>query len=152
VVDVLPILGVCLGHQAIAAALGGKIVRAPEPMHGRASLVRHDSDPIFAGLPDLLRVGRYHSLAVDRRSLPDSLRIIAAAEDRSVMAIRHVARPIYGLQFHPESILTENGLGMIGNFLQCAGIESARRSEVSTDQKQGEISPTLSPTNVPFYY
>ncbi|UUO04419.1 aminodeoxychorismate/anthranilate synthase component II [Blastopirellula sp. J2-11] len=150
--ETLPILGVCLGHQAIAAALGGNIIRSAEPMHGRSSIIRHDQDPLFAGMPDSIRVGRYHSLTVEPKSLPTSLRTIAAAEDRSIMAIRHLTRPVYGLQFHPESILTEQGFAMIGNFLQSAGIAAKRKITATKDQAILTSTPNLSPTNVPFYY
>lgn len=150
--DVTPILGVCLGHQAIAVALGGQVVRSQEPMHGRSSIIRHDQDPLFAGLPDSIRVGRYHSLVVEPKSLPTSLRTIAAAEDRSIMAIRHLTRPVYGVQFHPESILTEQGFSIIGNFLRSAGIAVQLKNAATAGQTVSTTTPILSPTNVPFYF
>lgn len=111
-----PLLGVCLGHQAIAEAFGAAVVRAPEPMHGRTSAVRHDADGLFAGLPDGVVVGRYHSLAIDQTSLPDDLVITARADD-VIMGIRHRDLPIVGVQFHPESILTDGGHRMLANWL-----------------------------------
>lgn len=142
-VETIPILGVCLGHQTIAQALGGTIVRSAEPMHGRSSIVRHDHDPLFAGMPDSIRVGRYHSLIVEPRSLPKTLRTIAAAEDRSIMAIRHQTRPTYGVQFHPESILTEQGFALIGNFLKCAGIAAQRSEEAAVDCPSDRLPPDV---------
>ncbi|TWT34463.1 anthranilate synthase component II [Blastopirellula retiformator] len=150
-VDTTPMLGVCLGHQTIAQALGGKVIRAAEPMHGRSSVVRHDHDPLFAGMPDSIRVGRYHSLTVELKSLPTCLRTIAAAEDRQIMAVRHVTRPVYGVQFHPESILTEQGFAMIGNFLRGVGIEAHMHSEIASDAPPS-VPPDFAPQDVPFYY
>ncbi|MCC9608146.1 aminodeoxychorismate/anthranilate synthase component II [Blastopirellula sp. JC732] len=146
-----PMLGVCLGHQTIAQALGGKVVRSFEPMHGRASIIRHDHDPLFAGMPDSIRVGRYHSLIVEQKTLPTCLRTIAAAEDRSIMAFRHLTRPVYGVQFHPESILTEQGFAMIGNFLKTVEIEARMRSNVPSDAAPS-TPPDQFSTDVPFYY
>jgi anthranilate synthase/aminodeoxychorismate synthase-like glutamine amidotransferase len=113
----LPILGVCLGHQTIAAALGGTIVRAPEPIHGRASCIHHDEQGLFASLPNPLRGCRYHSLVVDEATLPNCLHVTARTDDGTVMAIRHRTLPVVGLQFHPESILTECGEVMLAAFL-----------------------------------
>jgi anthranilate synthase component 2/para-aminobenzoate synthetase component 2 len=121
----LPILGVCLGHQTIAAALGGRIVRAREPMHGRASTITHDSRGIFAGLPNPLAVGRYHSLVVDEASLPAELTVTARADDDTIMALAHRDHPVFGVQFHPESILTEGGFEMLAGFLRLAGLPTA---------------------------
>jgi anthranilate synthase/aminodeoxychorismate synthase-like glutamine amidotransferase len=117
-----PILGVCLGHQAIAAALGGRVVRARQPMHGRASLVRHNGRGVFWQLPNPLRAGRYHSLVVDPRSIPDCLEVTATTEDGIVMAVQHRSHAVAGLQFHPESILTESGHAMLRNFLVSANV------------------------------
>jgi anthranilate synthase/aminodeoxychorismate synthase-like glutamine amidotransferase len=117
---VLPILGVCLGHQTIAAALGGNVVRAKEPVHGRASLVRHSGQGIFSGLPSPLTVGRYHSLVVEEQSLPPDLVVTARTEDGVVMAIAHSRHPVVGVQFHPESILTRGGYELLANFLRLA--------------------------------
>lgn len=118
----VPILGVCLGHQALAAALGGQIIRAPEPVHGRTSLIHHDGGRLFEGLANPLRATRYHSLIVDEATLPASLRITARTTDGLPMALEHASWPAYGVQFHPESILTEAGHRLLANFLRIAGI------------------------------
>lgn len=118
----LPILGVCLGHQVIAEALGGRVVRAGEPVHGRASLVYHDGRGVFAGLPSPISACRYHSLVVDEHSLPESLEVAARTADGAVMAICHRRLPLVGLQFHPESILTDHGYAILTAFLRQAGI------------------------------
>jgi anthranilate synthase component II len=114
----VPMLGICLGHQVIAEALGGRIVRAAEPIHGRACRVRHDGRGIFAGLPEVITAARYHSLVVDEGSLPECLEVSARADDGSVMALRHRRLPLVGLQFHPESILTELGYPLLAAFLR----------------------------------
>jgi anthranilate synthase component 2 len=118
----IPILGVCLGHQAIAEAYGGRIVRAARVMHGKTSRIVHDGSGMFKGVPSPLRVMRYHSLVAERTSLPDSLRIVAVAEDdpREVHAVHHVAHPVWGVQFHPESIMTEHGKDLLAGFLRVA--------------------------------
>ncbi len=118
----LPILGVCLGHQAIGAALGGRIVRAARLMHGKASRVTTDGRGIYAGLPGRFDVIRYHSLVIERESLPASLTVTSTSEDGEIMGVRHrelaaTATPLEGVQFHPESILTEHGHAMLKNFL-----------------------------------
>jgi anthranilate synthase/aminodeoxychorismate synthase-like glutamine amidotransferase len=118
----IPTLGVCLGHQAIAAALGGSVVRAHEPVHGQASLVRHCGAGLFEGLPNPLQVGRYHSLLIDQATLPHDIEVTAATEDGVIMAIAHARRPLVGVQFHPESILTECGYELLANFLRLARI------------------------------
>jgi anthranilate synthase/aminodeoxychorismate synthase-like glutamine amidotransferase len=118
----IPMLGVCLGHQAIAAALGARIVRAPEPMHGRISEVFHDGQGVFTGLPNPLAGCRYHSLVVDGDGLPERLVVSARTADGVVMAIRHRQRPITGLQFHPESILTAVGYELLAGFLRQGGL------------------------------
>ncbi|MEW4453652.1 aminodeoxychorismate/anthranilate synthase component II [Bremerella sp. JC817] len=117
----VPILGVCLGHQAIVAALGGNVVRAAAPMHGRSSPITHDEGKLFAGLPSPFAVGRYHSLIAERSSLPDCLRIDAETDDGTIMAVSHVEWPLVGVQFHPESVLTDHGYAMLANFLRFAG-------------------------------
>lgn len=117
----VPILGVCLGHQSIAAALGGRVIRAPEPVHGRASRVLHDGTRLFEGLPSPLTVGRYHSLVAEAATLPPVLGVTARTDDGLVMAIEHESHPTWGVQFHPESILTEGGHALIANFLRLAG-------------------------------
>ena len=124
----LPMLGVCLGHQALAEALGGRVIRAPAPVHGRASAIRHDGRGVFAGLPSPFRGARYHSLAVDEATLPDCLEAAAHSDDGLLMAIRHRELPLVGLQFHPESILTEHGYALLAAFLRLAGIEPSDHS------------------------
>jgi anthranilate synthase/aminodeoxychorismate synthase-like glutamine amidotransferase len=116
----IPILGVCLGHQAIAAALGGRVVRARAPMHGRASDVFHDGQGIFAGLPNPLAACRYHSLVVDEATLPACLSVTARTADHTIMAIGHRRLPVAGVQFHPESILTADGSALLAGFLRLA--------------------------------
>ena len=118
----MPILGVCLGHQAIAAALGGRIVRAAEPVHGRTSQIHHAGISLFEGAPQPLTVGRYHSLIVDEATLPDCLEITARTARGTIMALAHRQYPVLGVQFHPESILTECGFLLLANFLKLAGI------------------------------
>lgn len=113
----VPILGVCLGHQAIGAAYGARIVRLPEPVHGRASAVRHDRTDLFKGLPLPFEAGRYHSLAVERASMPPCLLVTAEAEDGTVMGLRHASHPARGVQFHPESILTPDGSAIVRNWM-----------------------------------
>ena len=111
------ILGVCLGHQAIIEAFGGKVTYAKELMHGKQSVVKKKKNaPVFAGIPENVKVARYHSLAGDKDSLPECLKVIASTEDGEIMAVKHVDRPIYGFQFHPESVLTEYGMEMLNNF------------------------------------
>ena len=118
----IPILGVCRGHQAIAAAFAGRIVRAPEPMHGRASTVFHDGRGVFDGLPSPLVAARYHSLVVSGRDLPSEFEVSARTAGGVIMAIRHRSHPVVGLQFHPESILSEPGYTVLGGFLRLAGL------------------------------
>src|SRR6266513_6481673 len=115
-----PILGVCLGHQAIGAAYGAGIVRAGRPMHGKASQIHHDGSGLFAGLPNPFSAARYHSLVLSRSGLPDDLRVTASAEDGEIMAVEHVRHPEIGLQFHPESVLTEYGYVLLDRFLHGA--------------------------------
>jgi len=113
----VPVLGVCLGHQAIGALYGGDVVRAPHVMHGKTSTITHDGRGVFTGLPNPFTATRYHSLVVERDSVPDVLEITAESEDGLVMGLRHREFPIEGVQFHPESILTESGHDLLGNFL-----------------------------------
>jgi anthranilate synthase component II len=113
----LPILGVCLGHQAIGAAFGGKVVRARQVMHGKTDLLHHTGVGVFKGLPNPYTITRYHSLAIERASLPDCLEVIAWTEDNEIMGVRHKEFDIEGVQFHPESILTEHGHQVLQNFL-----------------------------------
>jgi anthranilate synthase/aminodeoxychorismate synthase-like glutamine amidotransferase len=113
----VPTLGVCLGHQSIGQVFGGDVVRAPQVMHGKTSTVTHSNEGVFAGLNPKLTVTRYHSLIVDRESIPDALEITAESEDGIVMGLRHREFPIEGVQFHPESVLTDSGHAMLKNFL-----------------------------------
>ncbi len=113
----LPILGVCLGHQSIGQIFGGKVVRAPEPVHGKPIEIIHDGKTIFAGLDNNFQAGRYHSLIVERETLPDCLEISAASPDNLIMGLRHKTYKIEGVQFHPESILTPEGKKLLRNFL-----------------------------------
>jgi len=113
----VPVLGVCLGHQCIGQLYGGEVVRAPRVMHGKTSTISHDGDGVFAGLPNPITATRYHSLVVERASVPDQLVVSAETEDGLVMGLRHLDLPIEGVQFHPESILTESGHALLRNFL-----------------------------------
>ncbi len=121
----LPILGVCLGHQSIGAALGGQIVRAPKPMHGKTSVIRHDGRGVYAGLPERFNVIRYHSLVIEPETLPPGLAVSASTDDGVIMGVRHrelaaTAAPLEGVQFHPESLLSEHGHALLRNFLRPA--------------------------------
>ncbi len=119
----LPILGICLGQQAIGQAFGGKIIRAKQIMHGKVSPILHDGTGLFAGLDSPFKATRYHSLSVERETLPDCLTVNAWTEDGEIMSLRHKTRPLHGLQFHPESIASENGHELIGAFLKLADIK-----------------------------
>ena len=121
----IPILGVCLGHQAIGQAFGGNVIRAPEPMHGKVRPIHHQGTGIFAGVPDPVSVTRYHSLIIDRSTLPDCLEITAETDDGLIMALAHRTLPIWGVQFHPESIASEHGHQMLANFLALARGQNA---------------------------
>ncbi len=116
----VPILGVCLGHQAIGQAFGGNVVRAPVPMHGKLSVISHGNGDVFAGLPSPFRATRYHSLVVDRATMPDALVPTAWTEDGLVMGLRHRSLPVFGVQFHPESIASQHGHDLLANFLAIA--------------------------------
>ena len=113
----LPVLGVCLGHQSIGAAFGGDIIRAGQQMHGKTSVITTDQQGVFAGLPKQFTVNRYHSLVIDKNTLPDCLEITATSEDGEIQGVRHKTLAVEGVQFHPESILTEHGHAMLKNFL-----------------------------------
>ena len=116
----VPILGVCLGHQAIGQAFGGRVVRAARVMHGKLSPIVHDGTGVFGGLPSPFTATRYHSLAIERASLPDALEVTATADDGEIMGVRHRSYPVEGVQFHPEAILTEHGRRLLANFLEAA--------------------------------
>src|SRR5688572_27844889 len=116
----VPILGVCLGHQAIGQAYGGKVVRAPVPMHGKLSGIHHRGTSVFAGLEDGFRATRYHSLIVERETLPPSLEITAETDDGLIMGLAHKSHPVHGVQFHPESIASQHGHALLENFLKLA--------------------------------
>ena len=118
----LPMLGICLGHQVIAQALGSSIIRASQPVHGRSSPVWHDGEGVYRGLPNPLTACRYHSLVVDRETIPASLQVSCWLEDQTVMGIRHRELPLVGLQFHPESVLTDDGYPLLAQFLELAGL------------------------------
>jgi anthranilate synthase/aminodeoxychorismate synthase-like glutamine amidotransferase len=139
----LPILGICLGHQIIAEAFNATIVRAPDPMHGRASIVEHNESGVFAGLPNPLSVGRYHSLVVENSTLPAELAVTARTPDGVVMAIAHQKLPIVGLQFHPESILTDCGYEILAGFLRLA--ELAAASALPTIRDERVLAPFAAP-------
>ncbi len=119
--DDLPILGVCLGHQAIGQAFGGEVVRAGQLMHGKTSPIHHTDKGVFHGLPEPFTATRYHSLSVKRDTMPAELEVTAWTDDGEVMGVQHASRPIFGVQFHPESIATEGGHALISNFLDLAG-------------------------------
>jgi anthranilate synthase/aminodeoxychorismate synthase-like glutamine amidotransferase len=119
--DETPVLGVCLGHQALGAAFGGTVDRAPEPVHGKASAIHHDGTGLFEGVPDPFEAGRYHSLVIRDDGVPSDLEVIARTGDGLVMAVRHQTLPRFGVQFHPESILTPEGPRIVANFLTLTG-------------------------------
>ncbi len=125
----VPILGVCLGHQSVGQAFGSRIVRAPKIMHGKLSTIQHDGTGLFQGLPPNFQATRYHTLAVDRDSLPDCLRITAESIDGVVMGLAHREYPIHGVQFHPESIASEHGHSLLANYLNLIGMKDIRAIE-----------------------
>lgn len=120
----LPILGVCLGHQAIGQAFGGEVIRAKTLMHGKTSLIHHADKGLFAGLPNPFTATRYHSLAINRDNIPECLEITAWTDDGEIMGVQHKTRNVHGVQFHPESIATEGGHDLLANFLRLAGVQT----------------------------
>lgn len=150
----LPMLGVCLGHQAIAAALGGKVIRAPEPVHGRTSWVTHRGARLFAGLPNPMLATRYHSLLVDEETLPAELKIVARTSDGLPMALEHANWPLFGVQFHPESVLTQGGHRLLRNFLDRAGIacRGGYADGLTSPELCGRRQDDLPPTGAPLHW
>lgn len=124
----IPLLGVCLGHQSIGQSYGGKVIRAPVPMHGKLSRISHTDKGIFKGLPQNFEITRYHSLIVERESLPSCLEITAETDDGLIMGLQHKEHPVHGVQFHPESIASEHGHALLANFLELAGIAPTRNA------------------------
>ena len=124
----IPLLGVCLGHQAVGQAYGGKVVRAPAPMHGKLSRITHAGKGVFRSLPKAFEVTRYHSLIVEAKGLPDCLAVTAKTSHGLIMGLQHKTHPVHGVQFHPESIASEHGHALLANFLQLAGLAPRRRN------------------------
>jgi para-aminobenzoate synthetase component 2 len=135
-----PVFGVCLGHQAIAEALGATVSSAPELVHGKTSKINHQNSPIFAGLPQGFNATRYHSLAVVRDTVPDELEITGQTDSGVIMSLQHRSKPIFGVQFHPESVMTEGGYTMLGNWLESLGLSGAR-------EKAATLSPRINSKN-----
>ena len=148
----IPMLGVCLGHQAIGAAFGAKIVPAPRPMHGRTSSVLHSGTEVFAEVPNPVTVCRYHSLVVDESTMPSELIVTGHTKDQVVMAVQHASAPIIGLQFHPESILTEYGYQMLSNFLRIAGLPIPRELPPLSEQVPALPLPSWRYPNQPLTF
>lgn len=123
----IPILGVCLGHQSIGQAYGGNVIRAPVPMHGKLSTITHNAKAIFEGLPKEFEITRYHSLIVERKSLPKCLEVTAETDDKLIMGLQHKEHPVYGVQFHPESIASQHGHDLLENFLRLSGFKRLKK-------------------------
>jgi anthranilate synthase component II len=124
----IPMLGVCLGHQAIGDHYGGKVIRAPQPMHGKLSTIKTHGTGVFKGVPKSFEVTRYHSLIVERQSLPSCLKVTAETSDGMIMGLQHESHQVHGVQFHPESIASEHGHALLANFLELAGLAPKRRN------------------------
>lgn len=138
----VPLLGVCLGHQAVAMAFGAAVTGAPDLMHGMTSEVVHDGSALFEGLPSPFTAGRYHSLAVPAETLPPEVVVSARTEAGTVMGLRHVRLPIAAVQFHPESVLTDGGYRMLGNWLESLGLAGAAARGAALSPHRGEVSPS----------
>jgi para-aminobenzoate synthetase component 2 len=130
-----PVFGVCLGHQAIAEAMGATVTSAPELMHGKTSKINHQGSPIFDGLPQGFNATRYHSLAVVRETVPDELEITGQTDSGVIMSLQHKSKPIFGVQFHPESVMTEGGYMMLANWLESLGVSGAREKAKSLNPR-----------------
>jgi anthranilate synthase component 2 len=151
--EVVPVLGICLGHQAIGTAFGGMIARAVEPRHGRTSSITHDGGGLFEGLPSPLTVCRYHSLVIDKAMLPPFLRVTARTADGTIMALQHAMAPLFGLQFHPEAALTEQGYAMLANFLRIAGCcVTANVEQLSASENRSPVAPPYAPPTKPLTF
>jgi anthranilate synthase component 2 len=133
----IPIFGVCLGHQAIGQVFGGEVVRAPVPVHGKLSRIKHQAAGVFVGINGPFQATRYHSLVVERKSLPDDLAVVAETDDRLVMGLAHVRLPVHGVQFHPESIASEHGHLILKNFLDIAAVWNAATGRRPSRRAQG---------------
>jgi anthranilate synthase component 2 len=133
----IPIFGVCLGHQAIGQAFGGEVVRAPVPVHGKLSQIRHRSEGVFRGLNGPFQATRYHSLVVERKGLPKDLTVVAETDDRLIMGLAHARLPVHGVQFHPESIASENGHHILKNFLDLAAAWNSSSGRRPAGRAQG---------------
>jgi anthranilate synthase component 2 len=131
----IPILGVCLGHQAVGRAFGGAIVRAPVPVHGKMSDIEHEGQGVFRGINGTFKATRYHSLVVDRATVPSELSVVAQTQDRLVMGLAHKTLPVHGVQFHPESIASEHGYLILRNFLDIAAEWNARNGRAQTARR-----------------
>ncbi|HLQ64579.1 MAG TPA: aminodeoxychorismate/anthranilate synthase component II, partial [bacterium] len=137
----VPVLGVCLGHQCIGAAFGGRVIRGRAPVHGKVSEIHHDGKTIYEGLPNPLVGTRYHSLIIDRETIPDVLEVSAELSDGTIMGVRHKAVLVEGVQFHPESVLTAAGKDLLRNFLRLAGVSLTQREGVAVGPMSGTARP-----------